>query len=62
MNRLFISDPNEPGFDHSNPPHRKDTGPVQPELHMDVFRNLSSADARIRAAATLTLVKELQEV
>ena len=29
---------------------------------MDVFRNLSSADARIRAAATLTLVKELQEV
>jgi DNA polymerase phi len=29
---------------------------------MDVFRNLSSADASIRAAATLTLVKELQEV
>ena len=29
---------------------------------MDVFRNLSSTDARIRAAATLTLVKELQEV
>ena len=27
-----------------------------------MFRNLSSADARIRAAATLTLVKELQEV
>ena len=29
---------------------------------MDVFRNLSSADAKIRAAATLTLVQELQEV
>ena len=29
---------------------------------MDVFRNLSSTDARIRAAATLTLVQELQEV
>ena len=29
---------------------------------MDVFRDLSSADAKIRAAATLTLVKELQEV
>ena len=29
---------------------------------MNVFINLSSADARIRAAATLTLVKELQEV
>ena len=28
----------------------------QPELHMDVFRNLSSADAKIRAAATLNLV------
>ena len=29
---------------------------------MDLFRNLSSADARIRAATTLTLVQELQEV
>ena len=29
---------------------------------MDVFRNLSSANANIRAAATLTSVKELQEV
>ena len=29
---------------------------------MDVFRNFSSADAKIRAAATLTLVQELQEV
>lgn len=60
---IYFTDPNEPGFDHSNPPHgQDDAGPVQPELHMDVFRNLSSADARIRAAATLTLVKELQEV
>ena len=46
----------------SNPPHRKDVGPVQLELHMDVFRNLSSVNARIREAATLTLVQELQEV
>lgn len=59
---IYFTDPNEPGFDHSNPPHGQDVGSVQPELHMDVFRNLSSADARIRAAATLTLVKELQEV
>ena len=29
---------------------------------MDVFRNLSFVDANIRAAATLTLVKELHEV
>ena len=29
---------------------------------MDVFRNLSSADAKIREAATLNLVQELQEV
>ena len=62
MNRLFISDPNELGFDHSNPPHGKYAGPVQPELHMDVFRNLSSTNAKIRAAATLTLVQEMQEV
>ena len=29
---------------------------------MDVFRNLSSVDAKIREAATLNLVQELQEV
>ena len=31
-------------------------------LRMDVFRNLSSTNARIRVAATLNLVQELQEV
>lgn len=59
---IYFTDANEPGFDHNNPPHGQDAGPAQPELHMDVFRNLSSADTSIRAAATLTLVKELQEV
>ena len=59
---IYFIDPNEPGFDHSNPPHGKDDGPVQPELHMDVFRNISSAYARIRETTTLTLVKELQKV
>ena len=56
---IYFTGPNEPGFDHSNPPHEKYVGPVQPELHMDVFINLSSTDAKIRAVATLTLVKEL---
>lgn len=59
---IYFTDANEPGFDNNSTPHGQDSGPVQPELHMDVFRNLSSADASIRAAATLTLVKELQEV
>ena len=55
---IYFIDPNEPGFDHSNPPHGKYVGPV----HMDVFINLSSIGARIRAAATLNLVKDLQEI
>ena len=59
---IYFTGPNEPRFDHSNPPHGKDVGPVQPELHMDVFIKLSSADAKIRETSTLNLVKELHEV
>ena len=59
---IYFIGPNKPEFDHSNPQHGKDVGPIQPELQMEVLINLSSADARIRETTTLTLVKELQEV
>eukprot|EP01018_Ginkgo_biloba_P010689 Gb_31883 [translate_table: standard] len=60
------TNPDMLNIDYSNIPLREraalDRATAQPELHMDVFRNLSSVDASVREAASRTLVKELQEV
>ncbi|GLJ31396.1 hypothetical protein SUGI_0629950 [Cryptomeria japonica] len=47
--------------EHTNT-NQNDRAEGQPELHMDAFRELSSPDVSVRESATLSLVKELQEI